>query len=724
MWRDYSRDSIRNNRASAISILAASFVAALFLSLLCSLFYNIWLDNIEGTKQEEGDWHGRISGPIGEEELRQIRLYANVESAVVNPELSDGQEIVVDVYFRSVRSIYRDMNALLRLLKLPKESADYHYQLLSLYFVRIPGDEMPRLLMPAYLAVVVLVCISLILVIQNSFAVSMNSRIRQFGILSSIGAAPGQIRVCLLQEACTLALIPVLLGHGLGILLSFCTIRAVSAMAERLAGGRAVSFHWHPAVLMATLTLSLLTILFSAGLPAWKLSRLSPLEAIRGTKELQLTRRAHTPVLSRLFGAEGELAGSALKAQRKALCATSWSLTLSFLGFMLVQCFFTLSGISTRHTYFEAYQDAWDVMVTVKETKIEDFALTEELKSLPGADSSVVYQRAEAVCMLPGEALGRDVQALGGLTGAADGTLRIKAPIVVLDDESFLEYCIQTGTAPRLDGTIVLNRYWDDQNSSFRYPDYVPYIKEDTKALVLQGDAKEEIPVLACALEGPILREEYEKGEHPLVQFLPLSLWKEIGGKLGAAGGDTCIRVLAEDRGSLEALDALEEEIMGIVRREYDAGSENRIREKVDNDRMIRGYQLLLGAFCVMLAAIGIAHVFSHTLGFLRQRRREFARYLSIGLTPGGMCRIFCLEALAVAGRPMLAALALTSAAAAFMIRMSDLDPVEFLREAPVLPIFLFVLAVSLSLALAYYLGGRKMLTVSLSEALRDDTML
>ncbi|MDE6924075.1 MAG: hypothetical protein K2P59_02280, partial [Acetatifactor sp.] len=50
MWKNYSIDYIKNNRASGISIKVASFIAALFLSFLCCLFYNFWLDSIEVTK--------------------------------------------------------------------------------------------------------------------------------------------------------------------------------------------------------------------------------------------------------------------------------------------------------------------------------------------------------------------------------------------------------------------------------------------------------------------------------------------------------------------------------------------------------------------------------------------------------------------------------------------------------------------------------------------------
>ena len=747
MWKNYSIDYIKNNRASGISIMAASFIAALFLSFLCCLFYNFWLDNIEGTKSEEGGWHGRITGEISRENLAVINNYANVEKAVVNEELSGEQGTVVDVYFYNKRTVYQDMSALANILGLAEDAVSYHYQLLSLYFVRIPGDNMPRLLMPAYLAIVVIVCFSLILVIHNSFAVSMNGRVRQFGIFSSIGAAPGQILVCLVQEALFLSAAPIMAGTILGIAFSFGTVWGMSAFAANIAGGRRMPFSCHPLILVLVLFLSILTVFVSAWIPARKLSRLTPLESIRGTDELQLKKRKlglplkkHSPILSALFGMEGEMAGNALKAQKKALRTTSLSLTLAFFGFMTMQCFWTLSGISTNHTYFEKYQDAWDVMVTVKDTRIEDFALAEELRRLPGVGSSVVYQKADSVCILPQQVQSQELLALGGLTRVSEdlafcgeGSFQIEAPIIILDDGSFGEFCGQIGIASRLDGAIVLNRLWDSVNSNFRYPEYIPYVKEDMDTVVLNNAAEKggaasenmvEIPVLTCTKEYPLLREEYGKSGCPLVQFMPMSLWKEIKGKIGGAGQDTYVRVLANGEAEPDVLDVLEDEITRMLSPKYEMETENRIRERENNDKMIAGYELILGGFCVLLATIGITHVFSHTLGFLHQRKREFARYMSVGLTPEGIRKMFCIEALVIAGRPVLVTLALTIVAVAFMIKASYLDPVEFIKAAPVVPILVFVLSVFAFIALAYYLGGKKILKVTLADVLRDDTMM
>lgn len=740
MWRTYSADYIKNNRAFALSVMAASFIAALFLSVLGSLFYNFWLDNIEGVKLRDGDWHGRITANFSDEDWNTVNHFANVKKVVVREAVPGEGKSTADIYFYDKKTIYRDMSAIVNLLGLPQDAADYNYQLLSLYFIRIPGDAMPRMLMPAYLVIVVLVCVSLILVIHNSFAVSMNNRVRQFGIFSSIGATPGQILICLVQEAIVLALAPIFAGMFAGVLVSYGTVRAMSALAVNLVGGREVAFRCHPAVLALLFLLSVLTVFVSAWIPAAKLCRLTPLEAIRGTGELWLKKQKRFSVLSVLFGVEGELAGNALRAQKRALRTTSLSLTLAFLGFMLMQCFFTLSTISTNHTYFEAYQDVWDIMVTVKDTAIGDFDLTKEVRNLTGIDSLAAYQKAQALCLLPKEEQSEELLALGGMeafvgdlstgnNGLGSECFVVNAPIVVLDDESFSEFCRQTGIAPRLDGTILLNRFWDSKNSNFRYPEYISFVKDDIKTVTLQSRSNgesdaayfAELPVLACTKEAPLLREEY--ADYALVQFVPNALWKELSGRISGAEKDMYIRVLAEERTDLDVLNGLEDEIVRMIGADFETESENRLQEKLDNDEIIRGYELILGGFCVLFAIIGVAHVFSNTMGFVRQRKREFARYMSVGLTPEGIRKLFCVEALVLTGRPVLGTLLVTGVSVVLMADASHLDIMEFIHVAPVLPIAVFIAAVFAFVALAYYLGARKLLKIPLAEALRDDTM-
>ena len=637
MWKDYSKSYIKYNRASGVSVMVAALIATMFLSLLCSIAYNFWSYEIEKIVLEEGDWQGRIIGEIDENDLLMIRNFANVEKAVVNKELSEKEDIVIDVYFENIGRIYQDMPLICAQLGLEKDAIRYHSLLLSRYRIHDPQDPEPPMLLTLYLGILAIVAVSLILIIHNSFALSMHARIHQFGIFSSIGATPKQIGICLLQEALALSAVPILIGSMLGIAISYGLIEALNMFAKNVAERHEAVFSYHPLIFAATVFSAFFTVLISAWIPARKISRMTPLASIRSVDCLQLKKRKHSRILFLLFGMKGELAGNALRTRKKSLRISTILLLLSFLGFSVMLCFTTLSGISTRYTYFERYQDAWDIMITVKDTGIVDFDLTEELQDVSGAKEVTVYQKAEAMAFLPQDWQSDALTELGGLDTVAgkqkeDGRFQVEVPIVVLDDTSFLTYCSRIGIPPSSDGAVVLNQIWDSINSNFRYKEYIPFVQEDRDKTTLHNISMNhqnvEIPILSYTQTAPILREEYKN--YSLVHIMPLTLWKEIADVVGGLESDSCIRIFSGGDASLADLNDLEKEAVWLVEREYKIESENRVREKLSNDSIIQGMVMILGAFCVLLAVIGIANVFSNTLGFLRQRKREFAQYRSV----------------------------------------------------------------------------------------------
>ena len=182
MWKDYSREFIKKNRVSSLSVLAAAFISALFLSLLCGLFYNFWNYEIESITLEEGAWQGRIAGTFNEDAVSDIENFANVKAAAINEDLSDGQTLVIDIYFQNMRTVYQDMPLIAEQLGVPDDAVSYHELLLSRYFVHDPQDADPPLLMAFYLTVLLIVSASLILLFHNSCSVSLNTRVHQFGI--------------------------------------------------------------------------------------------------------------------------------------------------------------------------------------------------------------------------------------------------------------------------------------------------------------------------------------------------------------------------------------------------------------------------------------------------------------------------------------------------------------------------------------------------------------
>ena len=737
MWKEFSRSYLARNPAAGRTVAAAALAAAFFLSLVIGLFYNLWVYEVERIIREEGGWQARVTvpadGPAPEELLKALTDFANVESAALADPTPEG-EAVIELTFRRRGRIYADLALIRQALDLPEEAVQAHELLLSRYLVSDPQDPDPPLLLPFLLAVVGAVAVALVLLIRNAFAITMQSRLHQFGILSSVGATPRQLRVCLLQEAAVLALVPLAAGTALGLAGCAGVLAAVNAAAADLAGRQDAVFRLHPLVVAGALGAALVTVLVSAWLPAFRLSRMPPLQALQdgaGPQADRVRRRRGGGLLGLVFGVRGELAGCALRQSRRALRVANLSLLLSFLGFTAMLCFFTLSGISTRYTYFERYQDAWDVMARLPGASAEDFARLEPLQTLTGVRSATVYTRADAACRLDADDQSPALQQLGGLgavAGDAAAPLEkgwlVNAPILVMDDASFLAYCEEAGLTPSLDGAILLNRVWDSLHSNFRDRLYLPFVRGDLTALTLTGPdgaVLGELPLLGCTDTPPALREEYD--QYALVQFWPLSLWQSLPWAPSAEPGVT-VRLLGPEGITAAGCEALQTAAAGQLDLTGLAYTiENRIAERTANDRMIAGAQAILGAFCLLLAAIGLANVFLNTLGFVGQRRREFARYLALGMTPGELRSLFWIEAAVIAGRPLVITLLLTGGMVAFMLRASYLDPAVFLAEAPVGPVALFAGLIAGAVALAYALGARRVLAGDLTLLLKDDSL-
>ncbi|KLI00339.1 FtsX-like permease family protein [Brevibacillus formosus] len=148
------------------------------------------------------------------------------------------------------------------------------------------NEEMIRVLKPgsnqSILAVLVIivsiVVIATIVVIYNAFQISVVERMKQFGLLRSIGATRKQIRQIVMREAAVLAVIAIPVGL-------VCSILAVAALqwifSIILEDGADVSFfHIDWRILFISSIITLTAVLASSYYPAFFAGRISPLLAI------------------------------------------------------------------------------------------------------------------------------------------------------------------------------------------------------------------------------------------------------------------------------------------------------------------------------------------------------------------------------------------------------------------------------------------------------------
>ncbi len=736
MWKEYSMNHIKNNKSTSISIMVAALIASLFISLICGVFYNMWADNIARLIQKEGDWQGRLVGSISKDDIKTIESFSNVEKVIFEMDDTSGKT-VVSVYFNHWRSIYKELPQIARKIGLDTEKGNakilFHNELLSEYFIFSPEEKKnPPLLLTFYVLVMLAACFSLVLIIRSAFGVSMNTRIQQLGILQSVGATPRQIRTALMQEAFILCTAPVLIGIGAGLGLCLLFLKFANHITVAL-GEAGAAFHYSPAVFLVTIFMCLFTVLLSAWLPARKLSKLSPMEAIRGNAGEPTGKKKKKSLLPLLFGLEGELAVKSMQARKKAYWTSALSLGLAFLVFSIFLDFMTLSGISTKHTYFERYKDTWDFMVTVRNMDSQDRELRSGIRNISGVLACTAYRKETAYTYLTEEMQSDELRSLGGIaklkedTAEKSGEYLIEVPLIILDDASFEEYCSDAGVAAGALGEpagVAVNTIWDSENSNFRYKQYIPFLTtQENRRLALFTDTESatggfSLKIGAYTDQTPNLREEYNN--YSLVQILSESTYISEVDPFYESGNEMYFNITTDssDKGA-----DIQEKLSALLEKRYDYTLEGRAEEEAFNEAVSKGYLLLTGTLCGLLACIGIASVFSNTLGFLYQRKREFARYLSVGMTPGGMKKLLLAEAVRVGVKPLLISIPFNLLFVVFAVNASYLDPMEFIEQMPVIPLTVFAVIILGAVGAAYYIGGRKLRQSDMAQILKNDAM-
>lgn len=183
-----------------------------------------------------------------------------------------------------------------------------------------------------------LIMVGAVSLIYNAFSISLRERTTQFGLLSSIGATKRQLRRSLLYEAFYVSIIGIPVGVVSGIVGIGITLRYVSYGITGMMHGvqRQIALRTSAPVLALTVLLALLTVLLSAWVPSRRVRRISPIEAIRASRDIRVPPQK-TPAkrgLAGLFGLSGMLADKNYRRDRKKYRSTIFSLTLSIVLFV------------------------------------------------------------------------------------------------------------------------------------------------------------------------------------------------------------------------------------------------------------------------------------------------------------------------------------------------------------------------------------------------------
>ena len=186
---------------------------------------------------------------------------------------------------------------------------------------------------------VLLIAYGSISLIYNSFSISISERIRQFGIMRSIGASNRQIRRMVLFEAFLLAIIGIVLGVivgcvGIGVTLAWVQNNFIVNIANKV--GMGLRLVISPLPILIAVLICLVTTIVAAYIPAYKAIHKSAIEAIRQSDEIIIKpNEVKTSKLTqKLFGFAGVMATKNFKRNKRKYRSTILSLALSVILFI------------------------------------------------------------------------------------------------------------------------------------------------------------------------------------------------------------------------------------------------------------------------------------------------------------------------------------------------------------------------------------------------------
>ncbi len=194
--------------------------------------------------------------------------------------------------------------------------------------------------------VVIIVCIIIVFTsvfcIKNSFDISITEKIKQYGMLRSIGATKKQIKNNVFYEATILGLIGIPLGLLLGFIASYILIIICNILLnDLLTGGINMVLSYSIISYIVAIILGIITIYLSALKSARKASKISPIDSIRNSANLKLnSKKLKVPkLINKIFGVGGEISYKNIKRNKKSYRTTIVSLTISVLVFIALTYF-------------------------------------------------------------------------------------------------------------------------------------------------------------------------------------------------------------------------------------------------------------------------------------------------------------------------------------------------------------------------------------------------
>ena len=493
--------------------------------------------------------------------------------------------------------------------------------------------------------IIIIVMLASVFVIRNSFAISITEKTSMYGMLASVGATKRQIRRNVLFEGFILGLFGIPLGILLGLGVNAILITILNSVLGDVLSGTSFVFVTPTIPIICAIVLSAVTIFCSSFFIALRASRIPPLVAIRGNKDIKVKNNKPyrtSKLTKKLFGVGGEIASKSLKRSRKKYRTTVISIVVSVAMFIAVSAFMDYGMTFTDHYYGNA---DYSYMVSGIDAK-----QAQTIEKMPEIENylTVGLQYGYVSADVPVNECGKNF-----LYDEPDGSKSFGAEFLEVEHDTFVQICreLELDYNKVKGGVLVYSQVTPNNGESGNsskpmklFGKTAPtkltvYGNDDNGNELITGKLKvssvfDKIPesIEYVAGDGITLGESLIIGEQGV-----------ISPQLGEHG---CYITLYANTSDHTSLTSRIESMSGTG----DSESNISIYDSEEIVRQFNAVMLIVGIFVYgfigVISLIGLTNIFNTISTNMQLRSKEFASLKSIGMTKKEFNRMIRLESL------------------------------------------------------------------------------
>ncbi len=510
-------------------------------------------------------------------------------------------------------------------------------------------------LAPLVLIILVIIMIASVVLIYNSFGMSISERVRYLGMLASVGATKAQKKGSVYYEGFILGAFGIPVGIGAGILGIGITLKAVGSKiieTGMLNGIDETNMDMNVVVplwaIIGIVIFSVLTIFISSVVPSKKASAVTPIDAIRQRKEIAVKAKSlkSPKIVRKIFGYEGELAHKNLKRNGRKGRVITASIALSVILFFSCN-YFCQMFMMAANLEMMPYQVQAMVKYDYKDK------LLNELENVSGIDN--YYCVNNNYCTVSADE-NTEIRNNDYLTSGYKKFFKQKRNLFInmIDDKEFNKLCENNNIdykkfyGSEIKG-VVLNNV-NHENDSKPFTDKLLGFTFDNSEYKVQltdfikFDSKNNI----CSINPA----------DSISVYIPLTSY--VNNYINSNPEDDFMYMVGIET---EKHAQVAEDIQSIF--DSDEYGRTYVSDYVEQMKTMNTVafvvQVFVYGFIALITLITIANIINTVSTGIAMRRKEFAMLKSVGTTPAGFRKMIVLESAFYGIRALIAALPISA---------------------------------------------------------------